>query len=78
MRIINDDRTSIGDYVEVYRVGDRVLGRLAGDTGVGFRALGTYDSEAIAQASLQDFIEAMKENGGYPDYVYTFTKIKKL
>jgi len=78
MRIINDNRDRIGDYVEVYRVGDRILGRTAGDKAGSFTVLASYDSVSVAEASLEDFFKYTADFGALPDNIYKFVKVPRL
>lgn len=78
MFIISSDGRTLGNYVEVSRIGTRILGWVNISEQPRFTELAEFNSESLAQASFEDFVQ---EFGKAPDkinFIYQIIGVDKI
>lgn len=75
MYIISSDGRNIGDYVEVSRRYNNILGwtQINGK----FTILGEFPTDSIAQASFEDYVRAFRQAENKKDFVYQIIGVDK-
>lgn len=77
MYIISSDGTKMGDFVEVSRVYNRILGWGKIDGKGGFTVLGEFPTESLAQASFEDYIKEFGKCENKNNFIYQIISVDK-